>query len=145
MPPGYIESWYVYNILAFKLPQRKQIKLWACLEKVTWSSQNFRNQNSVWLICWITLKHTYPEKSGHGRKYPFLPSKRLFFVVPSIGFAVPGTEEKPAGELEEESIVGSNFSPASTIVGGWRMSSEGWGLAWHSHIFWLWDHPRQPD
>ena len=64
------------------------------------------------------LEHTYPGKSGHGHIHPFLLSKRLFFVVPSTEFVVPGTEEKPAGEPEAESIVGSNFSPASTIVGG---------------------------
>ena len=74
--------------------------------------------NGARTVISITLKHTYPEKSGHGRKYPFLSSKRLFFVVPSIGFAVPGIEENIAGKPEGESIVGSNFSPASTIVGG---------------------------
>jgi hypothetical protein len=60
--------------------------------------------------------NTYPEKSGHGHIYPFLVSKRLFFLVPSTEFAVLGIEENIAGEPEEESIVGSNFSPVSTIV-----------------------------
>ena len=64
------------------------------------------------------LKHTYPGKSGHDHRHPFLPSKRLSSVVPSTEFAVPGIEENTAGEPEEESVVGSNFSPASTIVGG---------------------------
>ena len=49
------------------------------------------------------LQHTYPGKSGHGRTHPFPLSKRLFFVVPSTEFVVPGTEEKPAGEPEAES------------------------------------------
>ena len=64
------------------------------------------------------LKLTYPGKSGHGRIHPFLLSKRLFFVVPSTEFVVPGTEEKPAGEPEAESAVGSSSSPTSTIDGG---------------------------
>ena len=66
----------------------------------------------------ITLKHTYPRKLGHGSIHPFLPSKRLSSGALRIGFAVPGIEENTAGEPEEESVVCSNFSPASTIVGG---------------------------
>ena len=91
----------------------------------------------------ITLKHTYPRKLGHGSIHPFLPSKRLSSGALRIGFAVPGIEENTAGEPEEESVVCSNFSPASTIDGGWRLSSKGLGLAWHSHIFWLWGLPWQ--
>ena len=64
------------------------------------------------------LKHTYPGMSGHDRTPLFLPSKRLFSRARGIGFAVPGIEENTAGEPEAESVVGSNFSPASTIVGG---------------------------
>ena len=66
----------------------------------------------------ITLKHTYPRKLGHGSIHPFLPSKRLSSGALRIGFAVPGIEENTAGEPEEESVVCSNFSPASTIDGG---------------------------
>ena len=46
----------------------------------------------------------------------FSALQEAFFVVPSTELAVLGIEENIAGEPEEESIVGSNFSLASTIA-----------------------------
>ena len=123
---------------------------WRGWKKIKSTSFHQYSWNSEVETTWISLigwhhktSNTYPEKSDHGRKDLFLLSKRLSSGAPCIGFAAPGIEENTAGEPEGESIDGSNFSPASTIVGGWRLSSEGLGLAWHNRIFWLWGLPWQ--